>query len=77
MESNAQWEVGDRLGDKWYLGAAPLQEETRESITRKLCRRLPRAIDLAELALAVGALLFSEATEEGSYSTVKWRKWNS
>lgn len=40
-------------------------------------RRLPRAIDLAELALAVGALLFSEATEEGSDSTVKWRKWNS
>ena len=41
-----------------------------------LLGRLPRAIDLAELALAVGALLFSEATEEGSYSTVKWRKWN-
>lgn len=36
--------------------------------------RLTRAIDLAELALAVGALLFSEATEEGSNSTVKWRK---
>ena len=32
MESNAQWEVGDRLGDKWYLGAAPLQEETREKL---------------------------------------------
>lgn len=32
---------------------------------------LPRAIDLAELALAVGALLFSEATEEGSDSTVE------
>lgn len=36
MESKAQWEVGDRLGDKWYLGAAPL--ETREKLNLSVPR---------------------------------------